>query len=264
MTNIANNRLPWAALRKFALVLCSGVALSACATNEKSYVDDGHLQIYDPYEGYNRMMFSFNTKFDDVILNPAIKGYRFVAPHPVRKGVRNFLRNVKSPVILANQLLQGDLDGAKNCVLRAAINTTVGLGGLIDLAGYNGIEYEGEDFGQTLAVWGVPHGPYLVVPFLGPSSIRDYSGYFVDTTADPLHWYLRNIDRDEIYLAKLGADYFDIRESVYDTLKDIRQNSLDPYAATRSIYYQSRQALVDDARNDTFGSPAIPDYDDDY
>ncbi|MCL4678399.1 MAG: VacJ family lipoprotein [Alphaproteobacteria bacterium] len=251
------------ALRKYALVLCSGLALSACATNENAHIVEGDLEIYDPYEGYNRAMFSFNAGFDDVVVNPIVKGYRFVAPHPVRKGVRNFLRNIKSPVILANQLLQGDLEGAKNCVVRAAINSTVGLGGLIDLAGYNGIEYEGEDFGQTLAVWGVPHGPYMVVPFLGPSSARDYSGYFVDGMADPVRWYLFNVDKEALFYGKLTADYLDIRESVYDTLKDIRQNSLDPYAATRSIYFQSRRALVDDAKDGAFGSPSIPNYDED-
>lgn len=262
MKNKHDDGRPASALRKFALILCSGLALSACATNEHARYVEGNLEIYDPYEGYNRMMFSFNQGFDNTILNPVIRGYRFVAPQPVRKSVRNFLRNIKSPVILANQILQGDIEGAKNCVLRAAINTTVGIGGLFDLAGENGIEYEGEDFGQTLATWGVPHGPYVVVPFLGPSSTRDYSGYFVDGMADPLHWYLFNINREELYLGKLTADYVDIRESVYDTLKDIQKNSLDPYAATRSIYYQSRRALVEDAKDGSVGTPAIPNYDD--
>ncbi|MCB1681782.1 MAG: VacJ family lipoprotein [Rhodospirillales bacterium] len=249
-------------LKKVSLILLSGLVLVSCASKESSLIVEDDLEIYDPYEGYNRFMFNFNQHFDDIVVNPFIKGYRFVTPRLARKGIRNFLRNIKSPVTFANQLLQGDVKGAEVCLLRAAINTTVGLGGLIDLAGYNGLEYEGEDFGQTLAVWGVDHGPYMVVPFLGPSSLRDYSGYFVDGMADPLRWYLFNIDERDLFYTKLGADYVDIRESLYDTLKDIRQNSLDPYAATRSIYYQSRRALVSDQNMESgFNTPSIPDYD---
>ncbi len=248
-------------LKKLSLILLSGLALVSCASTEKATIIEDDLEIYDPYEGYNRFMFNFNQRFDDVVVNPVVKGYRFVTPRLARKGVRNVLRNLKSPVILANQLLQGDLEGAKNCALRAAINTTVGIGGLVDLASYNGIEYEGEDFGQTLAVWGVDHGPYMVVPMLGPSSLRDYSGYFVDGMADPVRWHLFNIDHEDLYYAKLGTEYLDIRESLYDTLKDIRENSLDPYAATRSIYYQSRKALVNDqGLGEGYTTPAIPDY----
>ena len=246
--------------KKLSLILLSGLALVSCASTEKATIIEDDLEIYDPYEGYNRFMFNFNQHFDDVIVNPVVKGYRFVTPRLARKGVRNVLRNLKSPVILANQLLQGDLEGAKNCALRAAINTTVGIGGLVDLASYNGIEYEGEDFGQTLAVWGIDHGPYMVVPMLGPSSLRDYSGYFVDGMADPVRWHLFNIDHEDLYYAKLGTEYLDIRESLYDTLKDIRENSLDPYAATRSIYYQSREALVkDQGLGEGYTTPAIPD-----
>ena len=109
-----------------------------------------------------------------------------------------------------------------------------------------GLPYEQEDFGQTLAVWGVGHGPYLVVPFLGPSSLRDYAGYAVDTFADPLRWYLHNIDEEGWYYAKLGADYIDLRESLIDVLKDLEASSIDYYAAVRSTYVQRREALVND------------------
>lgn len=261
MSNNYNAGTGASSLKKLSLILLSGLALASCASTESGKIIEDDLEIYDPYEGYNRFMFNFNQHFDDVVVNPVVKGYRFVTPRIARKGVRNFLRNIKSPVILANQLLQGDLQGAKNCALRAVINTTVGIGGIVDLAGYNGIEYEGEDFGQTLAVWGVDHGPYMVVPFLGPSSLRDYSGYFVDAMADPVRWHTFNVGEDELYYTKLTAEYVDLRESLYDTLKDIRENSLDPYAATRSIYFQSRAALVkDQGLNEGYAAPAIPDY----
>ncbi len=245
-----------------ALILFTGLSLGACASNDKGTIVEGDLVIHDPYEKYNRTMFAFNRHVDDLVINPFIEGYRYVAPSPVRTGIRNFLRNIKSPVLFANELLQGDLDGAKNCFLRAAINSTVGIGGLIDLAGYNGIEYEVEDFGQTLAVWGVGDGPYVVVPFLGPSSLRDYSGYFVDGYADPLRWYLFNTHNVGTYYTKATAEYLDMRESIYDTLKDTEENSFDYYAATRSIYYQSRRAMIYDlGQSSGFGAPAIPDYD---
>ena len=252
-------------LKTLVLLVSATLCLSACTNYKENPIIEGDLVIYDPYEGYNRNVFAFNQTVDKIVINPVIKGYRFIAPNPVRKGVRSFLRNLKSPIILINDVLQGDLEGAKNTVVRTAINSTVGLGGIIDLAGYNGIEYEGEDFGQTLAVWGVDHGPYMMVPFLGPSSLRDYSGYFADGLADPLRWYLFNIDREPLYYSKVVADYFDLRESLYNTLKDINETSFDSYAATRSIYYQNRAAMVKDLDPSAMSSlaPSIPDYDDD-
>ena len=200
--------------------------------------------ISDPLEKTNRKIFKFNNAVDHAVINPIIRGYRDVAPPPVRTGLRNFLRNLKSPTTFANKLLQGDFSGAGDVVIRALVNTTVGIGGLIDVAGHHGIKYEPEDFGQTMAVWGVPNGPYLVVPILGPSSLRDYAGYFVDAYADPLRIYLHNIHEDGWYYAKLGADYLDLRDSVMDVLADLEKSSIDYYAAVRSTYYQRRQAMI--------------------
>lgn len=248
-------------IKAITLMIPLTFILASCANSNKAPIVEGDLVINDPFEGYNRAMFAFNQQADKIVINPFIKGYRTVAPKPVRAGIRNFLRNIRTPVTLTNQLLQGDLNGAKNALVRGAINTTVGVGGIFDVAGHEGIEYEGEDFGQTLAVWGVGHGPYMVVPLLGPSSLRDYSGYFADSMIDPLRMYLFNVDHDGIYYGKLGADYLDIRESVYDALQDIEASSLDPYAATRSIYYQRRQALTYDLGETGASAPAIPNYD---
>ncbi|MFP4313747.1 MAG: VacJ family lipoprotein, partial [Alphaproteobacteria bacterium] len=247
-------------LKLLAVIGC--LLLGACASN-KDPIYVGDIKVNDSYESYNRGVFAFNDAVSDAVIHPVIKGYRAVVPSPARKGVRNVLVTLKSPVTLGNQVLQGDIEGAGNVLKRTAINVLVGAGGLFDVAGYEGIEYEQEDFGQTLAVWGVDHGPYLVVPFLGPSSLRDYTGYFVDGLADPLRWYLFNIHEEGLYYTKVGMEYLDLRESLMDILEDLEESSIDYYAATRSIYYQQRQALIEDrARNKASIIPAFPEYDD--
>lgn len=244
------------------VTLCfAAFGLSGCVTTSGSDPDDA-LRMYDPFESTNRAIFAFNDVMDDAFIHPIALGYRQAVPEPARNGLRNFLRNLKSPVRFLNQLLQGDLDGAGDEFVRTAINTTVGVGGLFDVAGYEGLKYEEEDFGQTLAVWGVGHGPYLVLPLLGPSSLRDYSGYIVDAYADPLRWYAHNVDEEEWYYARLGAGYLDLRESLLDVLMDLESSSIDYYAAVRSTYLQRRNALVNDEIRSAAGMPDIPDFDD--
>jgi phospholipid-binding lipoprotein MlaA len=240
-------------LFKIILVAGTGLLIAGCGSqagmradaNLQTGVNAGD-QISDPLERSNRRIFSFNNGFDHYVLNPVLKGYRAIVPQPARQGLRNFLRNLKSPTTFANELLQGDVEGAGVVLQRTVINTTVGLGGLFDPAGKNGLPYAQEDFGQTLGVWGVGYGPYLVVPILGPSSLRDYAGYFVDSYADPLRWYLFNTDNEGWYYAKLGADYLDLRESLMDVLEGLEKSSIDYYAAVRSTYYQRREALIRD------------------
>jgi phospholipid-binding lipoprotein MlaA len=229
-------------LATLLLVAGTSLVLGACSTN--SEYREGSLT--DPFESSNRTIFAFNKAVDKAVIHPVVKGYRFIVPEPGRKGVRNFLRNLKSPVTLANEVLQGDVDGAGKVVLRAVVNTLVGVGGVFDVAGSEGYEYEQEDFGQTLGAWGVGHGPYLVLPILGPSSARDYAGYIVDSFADPIRWYLFNTDNEGWYYAKVGADYLDLRESLVDVLEELEKSSIDYYAAVRSTYYQRREALVRD------------------
>jgi len=237
------------------------LALGACASdNHQSVMDDGQT-ISDPLENSNRAIFKFNTVVDDNIIHPVVKGYRFVVPKEARNGLGNFLRNLQSPVIFANQVLQGDIEGAGNVVLRAVINTFVGFGGIFDFAGKEGLPHEGEDFGQTLATWGLDHGPYLVVPILGPSSARDSVGYIVDGYADPLRWYLFNIEKTGIFYTKSSLTYLNLRDELMDVLQDLRNSSIDYYASTRSIYYQRREALVNDENPDNAVAISIPDYD---
>lgn len=236
------------------------IGLSACASPPSEPIMAGDIQVQDPFEGTNRAVFAFNNVVDKVVIHPVVKGYKAVVPERARTGVDNVLRNLKSPLTFANQALQGDVHGASTVFLRTVINTFVGFGGVFDVAGSEGIKYEPEDFGQTLATWGVGHGPYLVVPVIGPSSLRDYAGYAVESYGDPLRWYLFNTDHQEIYYGKIGADYLSLRTSLVTVLEDLEKSSIDYYAATRSAYYQRREALVNDQDPETVHT-AIPDYD---
>lgn len=234
--------------------------LAGCASNETTHAGP---EIYDPFEGYNRGVFAVNDALDRAIMKPVATGYKTVVPSPVRTGAHNFLLNLRTPINLANDVLQGDIEGAGTTVQRALINTTVGVGGLFDVAGYEGIEYEHEDFGQTLAVWGVGHGPYIVLPLMGPSSARDATGLMVDSFADPLRIYLFNVEQEGWHYARVGMTAVDTRTQLLGALDDLRANSYDYYAAMRSSYYQYRAALVNDSQSEEYDAPAIPDYDDD-
>ncbi|PJB72736.1 MAG: vacJ like lipofamily protein [Alphaproteobacteria bacterium CG_4_9_14_3_um_filter_47_13] len=243
-----------------AVFLC--VAVAGCAGNRNMAVQDAEEDIYDPMENMNRTVFNLNDSLDRAIADPLARGYRAITPEFVRNGVRNFLRNLRSPVNLANQVLQGDIEGAAGDVTRFAMNTTIGIGGLFDVAADTGLEYEYEDFGQTLGVWGVDHGPYLVLPVMGPSSLRDSTGLLVDTVADPVRIYLYNTHNEEWYYARSGATALDKREELLDVIDDLRKNSFDYYAAIRSAYMQKRAALVKDDNPDILTGASIPDYDD--
>jgi len=191
-----------------------------------------------------------------------ISGYRAVVPAPIQSGVRNILTNLGTPVDFVNQVLQSDIDGAGNVLVRGVVNTLVGVGGLFDVAAAEGIEHESEDFGQTLAHWGVGHGPFLVAPLIGSASLRDYTGYFVDAFADPLRIYMNNINEMPLYYTKSGSDYFVLRDSLYEVLADLEASSIDYYATMRSAYYQNRAAYVNDKKGVDATEVDVPDYND--
>ncbi len=250
---------------KILLIICMCFALTACSTTP-SQDTDGYNDIgavYDPLEEYNRKAFAVNDALDKALAEPIARGYRAVVPKPARNSLSNFLQNLRSPVNAANQLLQGDIEGMATDIARAVVNSIAGIGGLFDVAEYIGLEYEREDFGQTLAVWGVGHGPYIIVPLFGPSSLRDGTGILVDSYADPLRLYLHNTDQDEWYYARFAATAVTKREALLDVLDDLEKSSFDYYAALRSSYMQWREALVNDQDPDMTAGPAIPDYDDD-
>ena len=243
--------------KRFGVCLLAAVfavGLSACASQNTS------SEIHDPLEGLNRHTLNMNDRADRFILEPVARGYRAVTPEGGRVAVRNFLRNLNSPIVIGNEILQGDFKGAGNASARVVINTLAGFGGLIDVADMGGIEHQPEDFGQTLATWGVGDGMYVMLPLLGPSSLRDATGRVVDSYADPLRIYLFNVDKEYLHYTRVGSSIISQREELLDVIDDLRRNSFDYYAAVRSAYYQHRQALIADQK--TVNAPDIPDYDD--
>lgn len=212
----------------------------------------------DPFEGSNRFFFDVNQVLDDVLLRPVAIAYRAVVPDFARDGVRNFMNNLNSPVIFANDLMQGEGDRAGTTLLRFGVNSTIGIGGLFDVAKELGHPYHDEDFGQTLAVWGVGDGPYLYFPLMGPSSARDFTGFVVDRGLDPLtyvNW--GDDDLEYVPIARTVLNVIDLRSRNIETLDDIERSSVDYYASIRSLYRQSR---ADSIRN---GAPSqeLPDFD---
>ena len=154
---------------RLGLVITGSIfALSACATSQ---TEPSSSAVYDPFEGWNRGVYAFNDGVDRAVLEPVAKGYRTVTNEPVRQGVSNFLSNLGQPVVFANTVLQGKPLAALDTVTRFALNTTVGIGGVFDPATALDVPRHREDFGQTLGVWGVPSGPYLVLPVMGSSNL---------------------------------------------------------------------------------------------
>ena len=244
-------------MKKFILTLAGLVLLSMPThAQEKDTYDD-------PLEGYNRAVFSFNNYVDVFILDPITEVYRFTVPEAGRNSVTNFLRNLREPLNIANNLLQGDIYGAYNSAFRMTVNSFTGFGGLMDNAGREGYTYEREDFGQTLGYWGVPDGPYFVLPFLGPSSIRDHASLFIEGYADPFNNWAFNTEEEELFYVRQGMEILTIKDGFMDLQQDLRENSFDYYTAVKSILYQRNQALINDRETTSITRPVIPDYDDD-
>ncbi len=205
------------------------VVVSGCET-----VDD---TTNDPFEDVNRAIFDFNNQLDNAVLEPVAGAYVEHVPGTIRTAVLDLLRHLKSPVIFANNVLQGDVNGAGNTLSRFVTNTILGFGGTVDTASKNGAPFRDEDFGQTLAVWGVGEGPYLMIPILGPMNIRDGAGKLVDSYISPLG----EIDNTAFEWTHRGVDAVDTRAGLLDTLDDLERTSLDYYAAIRSLYRQKRR-----------------------
>ncbi len=213
-----------------------GVSLSGCATVPEG---SGPSDPNDPFERTNRAVFDASLRADRYVVLPVAKLYRHAIPRPVRESIRHFLNNLNSPVIFTNDVLQGQLERAGITAARFGINTTFGVGGLFEVAEGWGLPRHDEDFGQTLAVWGVGEGPYLFLPIIGPGNPRDLAGWGVDFLFDPLtfvHWG----DKWPVPYARFGIDMIDVRERNIETLDDIQKTTLDFYASIRSLYRQTR------------------------
>jgi len=198
----------------------------------------------DPIEPWNRAMFVVNDGLDTLVLRPAAEAYRIFIPPPIRTAVQNMLGNIRSPVILLNDVLQGETQRAGNTLGRFVLNTTLGIGGVMDVATDFGLPAHGEDFGQTLAVWGASEGPYLFIPGLGPSNPRDLLGTGVDSVTNPISAITGGRIFDPITVTRIGLQVVDTRERLIEPLDALRAGSIDPYASLRSAYRQRRAAEI--------------------
>ncbi|HEY4548489.1 MAG TPA: VacJ family lipoprotein [Pedomonas sp.] len=210
-----------------------------------------HAADEDPFEKTNRSIYKFNDTVDRAVLKPVAKGYRAIAPKPIRKGVSNFLSNLREPFTFVNALLQFKPDVAANALGRFLINTTIGVGGLWDQATKLEVYEQREDFGQTLATWGVPSGPYLVIPFLGPSNPRDFLGDVVLFVTDPVDIVVTKEVGNEASYGLLGARVIDLRANAIDTIDPLLNTADDPYVFMRSAYQQNRAFAISDGKIST-------------
>jgi phospholipid-binding lipoprotein MlaA len=188
-------------------------------------------------------MFALNDALDHAIFEPVARGYRAVTPRPVRHGVINFLNNLRSPVVFANNLLQGHPGHAGATAARFGINSTIGLLGIFDPATSMGLARRDEDFGQTLGTWGAHPGPYLFLPIIGPTNLRDGIGSIVDLGFDPVNW--ADYDRRTTVIVTRGAvTAISTREDLLDSVDQMRRTSLDPYVSVRSGYSLLRESAI--------------------
>ena len=234
-------------IKLLATLLCISTAfLSGCTTL------DGPTDPSDPFESYNRSMDSFNNKVDQYVLKPVAQGYDAVTPAPVQKGVSNFFSNLDDVLVVFNDLFQFKFKQLASDTGRLVINSTVGLFGLIDWATDIGLEKHNEDFGQTLGYWGVSSGPYLILPFLGPSTVRDTGGLVTDSTyLNPINnevhekWIYPDRNRDAVTgLTVINA--IDTRAGLLKAEGVLDEAAIDRYIYIREAFLQRRKSLVHD------------------
>jgi phospholipid-binding lipoprotein MlaA len=217
--------------------------LGGCATPP---TDPADLAVYeqnnDPLEPLNRKIFALNLALDHAVLRPIAKAYVFVVPDDGRAAVHHMLDNLKEPTVFFDNVLQGEFKRAGITLGRFIINSTVGFAGIVDAATMSGIERQPADFGQTLYVWGIKSGPYLILPIFGPSNPRDAIGQGVDSYADPFTIWANDHGVTELTTARLIGGGVDDRAQVLDILDDLEKNSVDFYAQLRSVAQQNRAA----------------------
>jgi len=204
----------------------------------------------DPLEPTNRAVYAFDDALDTVIMKPAAQAYRFLLPQPVRNGVHNVLNNLATPVELGNDILEAKPRRAGDTTMRFLINTTVGVVGIFDVAKQWGYPDHENDFGVTLALWGLPEGPFLYLPVFGPSDPRDAVGLGVDAAMDPFTWVGQGAIVMGLDWTRRGFSALDARERHLDDIESTKKTALDPYATFRSLYRQHRQTVIEKARDD--------------
>jgi len=213
----------------------------------------------DPWEPFNRSVFEFNEGLDKYLLKPVVAAYRFILPEIVRDGIYNFFSNYSDIYTALQNLLQGKPDLAFNDLMRVAVNTIFGLGGLMDVATPGGLPKHKEDWGQTFGVWGVPSGPYVVLPFFGPSTVRDTFGTAADLETDYLFKYIPDVGlRNSI----TGLRVINARNTFYEAGDLLDGAALDKYSFIRDAYLQRREYQINEGRNDE--EPLMPPYENPY
>lgn len=226
----------------FGVLLFSSVlTVTGCATTEQRVEQTtGSINNVDPYEGFNRSMYGFNMGLDKYLLKPVAGGYKAITPDFMETGVSNFFNNLKGINVVLNDVLQGKFEQGASDTGRFITNSTIGLVGLFDVASDLGLKSNVEDFGQTLAVWGVDQGAYLVLPVLGPTTVRDGGAIVVDKAANP-----------GTYVPGTGIlEGINDRANADAALNFIDEAALDPYVFTRESFLQYRQSLINDGKTD--------------
>jgi phospholipid-binding lipoprotein MlaA len=241
--------MPSRRLLTAAIFLCA--SLGGCATTPEQQENN------DPFEPINRVMFDVNYKVEKYVGVPVAEVYVTIMPKPVRRGLHNALGNLSSPITLGNDILQGSPERALQTFYRFGINSTLGLGGLIDVASYAGVQGHTEDFGQTLGYYGMGEGPYLVLPLVGAAPPRDFGGHFVDVFMDPLY-YMDFEGRHALLVGRHAAGLVDGQVQTIDAIKQL-DASADPYAAARSAYRMHRDAEIRNGAPDAAHLPDITD-----
>ena len=201
-----------------------------------------HHEANDPMEPLNRGILEVNLMLDKALLKPVAFGYKEAVPYPVQTMIGNFMRNLRAPVVFVNDLLQGETERAGDTLARFLMNSGLGMFGVLDIASEFGVPRHDEDFGQTAAVWGIEEGPYLMLPLLGPSSLRDAAGKVVDFFFDPLTY----VSYGTFGYPRFIAQIVHVRARRYDEINRMEKTSLDFYATVRSLYRQKR---ADEIRN---------------
>ena len=250
-------------MKKYIIPAFIGLLLlSACATtNSATQNDDSAL------EKYNRTMFTFNSVADYYVIKPVAKGYRAITTDFIRQRVRNFFANLKEPASTINHTLQGDFSDSGKSLSRFVINSTIGLLGTFDVASGWGVASNKTGFDATLASWCVPDGPFVILPFIGPSTPRAATGLAADTIADPTYWasYYTNFGNDwekySFYYGLTALGFVSLREENIELLDKLTANSVDPYSTIKSAYLQNRLKIGSCAAGNSSSDAASYDFD---
>lgn len=227
-------------IKALFVVLVLNISIMFNNAHAKGQSEVNYYNVHDPFENMNRKIFVFNSVVDKFLLEPVARGYRFVTPDLFKQLVNNAFDNLGEPINFINSILQLDGQNALASFWRFVINSTLGAGGIMDVAGHAGLFSRDEDFGQTLAKYGLGSGAYIVMPLFGPSNVRDTAGFIVDRATDPFNYILN----DEVAYVLAGSGVVAGRERILDFTDELQKTSLDPYSTLKSLYSQRRVKLI--------------------